>query len=114
MGMGGMALGAGAGLLGGALIADSINDHEQEAYQDGYRKLLYSAPINKDCTNNSQRTVKITTTVATTAVVILMVEVTSKCWLCTSVDVGFLLVCCYCFILLLLSLVLGFTSNISF
>ncbi|KAF6826214.1 ww domain containing protein [Colletotrichum musicola] len=37
MGMaGGMALGAGAGLLGGALIANSINDHEHEAYAEGY------------------------------------------------------------------------------
>ncbi|GJC82231.1 hypothetical protein ColLi_05069 [Colletotrichum liriopes] len=38
MGMaGGMALGAGAGLLGGALIADHINDEQHEAYAEGYR-----------------------------------------------------------------------------
>lgn len=36
MGMGGIALGAGAGLLGGALIADAIDDHEDAAYQQGY------------------------------------------------------------------------------
>ena len=36
--MGGAALGLGAGVLGGALIADAVNDHEQEAYQDGYSK----------------------------------------------------------------------------
>ncbi|KAI6808136.1 hypothetical protein KC332_g13154 [Hortaea werneckii] len=36
MGMGGgMALGAGAGLLGGAMIASSMDD-EQDAYQEGY------------------------------------------------------------------------------
>jgi hypothetical protein len=36
---GGLALGAGAGLIGGALVADAINDHDQEIYQEGYRKL---------------------------------------------------------------------------
>lgn len=41
MGMaGGAALGVGAGLLGGAVIANAMNDDdEREAYQDGYRKL---------------------------------------------------------------------------
>ncbi|KAF9032647.1 hypothetical protein BDZ89DRAFT_573029 [Hymenopellis radicata] len=35
IGMGGaLALGAG-GLIGGALLADAINDHEEDAYQDG-------------------------------------------------------------------------------
>ncbi|KAJ4386988.1 hypothetical protein N0V85_007851, partial [Neurospora sp. IMI 360204] len=34
--MGGAALGLGAGVLGGALIADAVNDHDQETYQDGY------------------------------------------------------------------------------
>ncbi|KAK1775599.1 hypothetical protein QBC45DRAFT_445064 [Copromyces sp. CBS 386.78] len=34
--MGGAALGLGAGVLGGALIADAVNDHDQEIYQDGY------------------------------------------------------------------------------
>ncbi|KAK4130925.1 hypothetical protein BT67DRAFT_205987 [Trichocladium antarcticum] len=39
MGMaGGAALGLGAGVLGGVLIADAMNDHEQEAYQEGYRE----------------------------------------------------------------------------
>ncbi|KAH6885930.1 hypothetical protein B0T10DRAFT_462175 [Thelonectria olida] len=38
MGMaGGAALGVGAGLIGGALIADAIDDNEQEAYQEGYQ-----------------------------------------------------------------------------
>ncbi|KAH8714152.1 hypothetical protein BGZ61DRAFT_530819 [Ilyonectria robusta] len=37
MGMaGGAALGLGAGVLGGVLIADAMNDNEQEAYQEGY------------------------------------------------------------------------------
>ncbi|KAK3397177.1 hypothetical protein B0T20DRAFT_356901 [Sordaria brevicollis] len=36
--MGGAALGLGAGVLGGALIADAVNDHDQEIYQDGYSK----------------------------------------------------------------------------
>jgi hypothetical protein len=37
MGMaGGAALGVGAGLIGGALVADAINDNEQEAYAEGY------------------------------------------------------------------------------
>jgi hypothetical protein len=38
MGMGGAALGLGAGVLGGALIADAINDNEHDAYMDGYRE----------------------------------------------------------------------------
>jgi len=33
---GGAALGVGAGLIGGALVADAISDHDQETYQDGY------------------------------------------------------------------------------
>lgn len=38
MGMaGGAALGLGAGVLGGALIANEIDDHQQDAYQDGYQ-----------------------------------------------------------------------------
>lgn len=37
--MGGAALGLGAGVLGGALIADAVNDHDQEIYQEGYSKL---------------------------------------------------------------------------
>ncbi|KAK8107722.1 uncharacterized protein PG998_009735 [Apiospora kogelbergensis] len=37
MGMaGGAALGLGAGVIGGALVADAWNDHEQEAYAEGY------------------------------------------------------------------------------
>jgi len=41
MGMaGGAALGVGAGVLGGVLIADALHDNQQEAYQDGYRKFL--------------------------------------------------------------------------
>lgn len=46
--MGGAALGLGAGVIGGALIADAVDDHEdheqQEAYQDGYRKLNELTP----------------------------------------------------------------------
>ena len=42
MGMGGaMALGAG-GLVGGLLIADAINDNEQEAYQEGVFQSILS------------------------------------------------------------------------
>ncbi|TRX97342.1 hypothetical protein FHL15_001620 [Xylaria flabelliformis] len=33
---GGAALGLGAGVIGGALIADAVNDNEQESYADGY------------------------------------------------------------------------------
>ncbi len=41
MGMGGaLALGAG-GLIGGALIADAINDNEQDAYQEGEQYCVY-------------------------------------------------------------------------
>lgn len=37
MGMaGGAALGLGAGVIGGALVADAWNDHEQDAYAEGY------------------------------------------------------------------------------
>jgi hypothetical protein len=36
MGAGGMLLAGGAGLLGGALIADAISDHDQEEYAEGY------------------------------------------------------------------------------
>jgi hypothetical protein len=39
MGMaGGAALGAGAGLLGGAMLMNSFDNDEQEAYQDGFGK----------------------------------------------------------------------------
>lgn len=38
MGLGGAALGAGAGLVGGMLLMDAIDDNQQEAYQEGYRK----------------------------------------------------------------------------
>lgn len=38
IGLGGAALGAGAGLLGGMLLMDAIDDHEQDAYQEGFRK----------------------------------------------------------------------------
>ena len=49
MGAGGAAaLGVGGGLVGGMLIADAMNDNdEQEAYQDGYRK-SYSPFLNRD------------------------------------------------------------------
>lgn len=36
---GGLALGAGAGLLGGALLAHEFDESQQDAYQEGYRKL---------------------------------------------------------------------------
>ncbi|AEO61867.1 hypothetical protein MYCTH_2312547 [Thermothelomyces thermophilus ATCC 42464] len=43
MGMvGGAALGVGAGLLGGALIADAIHDGQEDAYQEGFRE--YTPP----------------------------------------------------------------------
>ncbi|SPO03823.1 uncharacterized protein DNG_06506 [Cephalotrichum gorgonifer] len=35
--MGGAALGVGAGLIGGALIADAVHDGQEEAYQEGYQ-----------------------------------------------------------------------------
>ena len=44
MGAGGALLGAGAGLVGGALLMNAFDDHEQfeqqQAYQQGERKLL--------------------------------------------------------------------------
>lgn len=40
MGMGGVALGAGAGLLGGALLAGAFEHEQHEAYEEGYRKFL--------------------------------------------------------------------------
>lgn len=36
-GMGGMAMGAGAGLLGGALLANSFDHMQEDAYQDGFQ-----------------------------------------------------------------------------
>ncbi|KAK5108809.1 hypothetical protein LTR62_007783 [Meristemomyces frigidus] len=36
MGLGGVALGAGAGLVGGALLMDAVDDHENQAYDQGY------------------------------------------------------------------------------
>lgn len=36
MGAGGMLLGAGAGLVGGALLMDAIEDHDQSEYNQGY------------------------------------------------------------------------------
>ena len=44
--MGGAALGLGAGVLGGALIADAVNDHDQEIYQDGYSKFDPNDPFH--------------------------------------------------------------------
>lgn len=39
MGMaGGAALGLGGGLVGGMLIADAMEDHDQNEYQQGYGK----------------------------------------------------------------------------
>jgi hypothetical protein len=38
MGLAGGALGLGAGVLGGVLIADAIQDHDQAEYSQGYRK----------------------------------------------------------------------------
>lgn len=35
---GGAALGLGGGLIGGMLIEDAIQDHDQEEYQQGYGK----------------------------------------------------------------------------
>lgn len=35
MGMGGVALGAGAGLLGGLLIEDAIHDYGEDRYEQG-------------------------------------------------------------------------------
>jgi hypothetical protein len=35
-GAGGLALGAGAGLLGGMVVGDMIADHNQMEYQQGY------------------------------------------------------------------------------
>ncbi len=37
LGMGGLALGAGAGLLGGVLIGEAIENHDQSEYNQGYR-----------------------------------------------------------------------------
>lgn len=34
--MGGAALGVGAGLLGGALITEAIDNHDQQIYDQGY------------------------------------------------------------------------------
>jgi hypothetical protein len=39
--MGGAALGAGAGLLGGAMIANAFDNDEQDAYQDGFGKFSF-------------------------------------------------------------------------
>lgn len=35
-GLAGAALGVGAGVLGGAMISNAINDHQQDAYMEGY------------------------------------------------------------------------------
>lgn len=53
MGAGGAAaLGVGGGLIGGMLIADAMNDNdEQEAYQDGYRE-FFPAPCSETRTNS--------------------------------------------------------------
>nr|POE53447.1 ww domain-containing protein wwm1 [Quercus suber] len=37
MGAGGMLLGAGAGLVGGALLMDAVEDHDQNEYNQGYQ-----------------------------------------------------------------------------
>ena len=36
MGAGGMLLAGGAGLVGGALLMDAIEDHDREEYQEGF------------------------------------------------------------------------------
>ena len=38
MGAGGMLLAGGAGLVGGALLMDAIDDHDQSEYQEGYQE----------------------------------------------------------------------------
>jgi len=38
MGAGGMLLGAGAGLVGGALLMDAMEDHDQNEYNEGYEQ----------------------------------------------------------------------------
>ena len=43
---GGAALGVGAGLVGGALVADAIHDGQEDAYQEGYRKFLILPPLS--------------------------------------------------------------------
>lgn len=43
MGLAGGALGLGAGMLGGALIADAVHDHDQNEYMQGYREFLFPA-----------------------------------------------------------------------
>ncbi|KAG5948736.1 hypothetical protein E4U53_006167 [Claviceps sorghi] len=42
MGLAGGALGLGAGVLGGALIADAIHDHDQSEYMQGYEDAQYN------------------------------------------------------------------------
>jgi hypothetical protein len=52
MGMaGGMMLGAGAGMLGGAMLANGLNDSHEDAYQDGYGTLQSPAPISLEIRN---------------------------------------------------------------
>jgi len=53
MGMlGGAALGVGGGLVGGMLLADAIDDHDQNEYDQGYGKSI-AAMFNPNDTNES-------------------------------------------------------------
>lgn len=48
MGAGGLALGAGAGILGGVLLADAIDDFGDASYDNGTWRLLYCLCIFDD------------------------------------------------------------------
>lgn len=56
MGAGGAAaLGVGGGLVGGMLLADAMNDHDQHEYQEGYRKSSHVFSKRRSLTNNKNR-----------------------------------------------------------
>jgi hypothetical protein len=42
---GGAALGVGAGLVGGALVADAIGDHNEDMYEQGYGEWFFPSPV---------------------------------------------------------------------
>jgi hypothetical protein len=47
--MGGAALGLGGGLIGGMLLEDAIQDHDQNEYDQGYGRFIFQPSNASRC-----------------------------------------------------------------
>lgn len=80
---GGAALGLGGGLIGGMLLEDAIQDHDQNEYQQGYGKRSIISIFGKFTNLSFQTQVKITTIMAEETMMmeaVIWVEVTFRQW----------------------------------